>query len=40
LPYTVLSIILLVLFGKRSTAESLFVPLLIQVEVCMSSCDL
>lgn len=33
LPFTVLSIVLLVLFGGRDTAQNLFVPLLVQVEV-------
>ncbi|KAF8076135.1 hypothetical protein FPV67DRAFT_1664435 [Lyophyllum atratum] len=32
LPFTILSIILLVLFGGHNTAQNLFVPLLVQVE--------
>lgn len=32
LPFTILSIILLVLFGDHDTAQNLFVPLLVQVE--------
>ncbi|KAG6860327.1 hypothetical protein C0995_012634 [Termitomyces sp. Mi166 len=35
LPFTILSIILLVLFGGKNTAQNLFVPLLVQVE-CLS----
>lgn len=33
LPFNILSIILLGLFGSEATAQSLFVPLLVQVEV-------
>ncbi|KAG6840443.1 hypothetical protein C0991_006708 [Blastosporella zonata] len=40
LPFTILSIILLALFGGRDTAQNLFVPLLVQVEVCNPSLSL
>ncbi|KAG5353186.1 hypothetical protein C0989_009563 [Termitomyces sp. Mn162] len=37
LPFTILSIILLVLFGNQNTAQNLFVPLLVQVECLVPS---
>ena len=33
LPFTILSIVLLILFGGHDTAQNLFVPFLVQVEV-------
>lgn len=37
LPFAILSVILMALFAKGSTAQNLFVPLLVQVEVRSSS---
>ena len=37
LPFAILSIVLLVLFGKENTAQNLFVPLLVQVEVSIQT---